>query len=335
MAEDAETGATSAEEREVARLADGVRARDRASLAGALNLVEDRRSVGQISAVALVRALRARGPAGRGERIGVTGPPGVGKSTLLSVLARALRARGDTVGILAVDPSSVRSGGALLGDRTRIAPDARDEGLFVRSLASAGELGGLAPSVPMAVLVLSAAFDVTIVETVGVGQSETDVRNVVDTLAFVVQPGSGDALQYMKAGVMEVPDLLVVNKADLAEADRTRLELRGAVASLTAAGLSEREIPIVTTAPLDGRGIAELSAALDAHARTLASNGQRDARRRAGAVAWARRAFLQRYGERGVARVGGAAVLSRKLTEGIDEGKEVLAIVADLGDGWA
>src|ERR1019366_2504151 len=145
--------------------------------------------------------------------------------------------------------------GALLGDRTRIAPDPDDAGIFVRSLASAGELGGLAPSVPMGVLVLGAAFDVAIVETVGIGQSETDVRHVVDTVVFVVQPGSGDALQYMKAGVMEVPDILVVNKGDLELAARTRAELGAALTSLRAAGIASHEVPIATTCALDGTGI--------------------------------------------------------------------------------
>src|SRR6185437_15914402 len=142
---------------------------------------------------------------GGGHRVGLTGPPGVGKITLASALAAELRKRGHTVGVLAVDPSSRRSGGALLGDRARIDTEPGDQGLFVRSLATGGELGGLARAAPASVLVLAAAYDRVLVETVGVGQSETDIEHVVDTVVFVVQPGSGDALQFLKAGIMEIP----------------------------------------------------------------------------------------------------------------------------------
>jgi LAO/AO transport system kinase len=262
--------------------------------------------------------------------VGVTGPPGVGKSTLVAAVARALRVAGDTVGVLAIDPTSLRSGGALLGDRTRIAPDPADEGLFVRSLASAGELGGLAPSVPMGVLVLGAAFDVAIVETVGVGQSETDARHVVDTLVFVVQPGSGDCLQYMKAGVMEVPDVLVVNKGDLDLATRTRLELGAALGSLRAAGIAPRDVPLVTTCALEGTGIAELVSVLRAHGQALAASGELERRRRDGAIAWAMRAFVRRYGEAGVERLGGETVLRDRVREAIGAGREVLEIIDAL-----
>ena len=199
----------------IASLVPGVRAGERVAVARALNIVEDRRPSARARIAALLRALG--GGRAEGHRIGLTGPPGVGKSTLVSTLAATLRARGQTVGVLAVDPSSPRSGGALLGDRARIDTDPDDQGLFVRSLATAGELGGLARAAPAAVMVLAAAYDRVLVETVGVGQSETDVEHVVDTVVFVVQPGSGDALQFLKAGIMEIPDVLVVNKADMGE----------------------------------------------------------------------------------------------------------------------
>ncbi len=311
-------------------LASRVLARERAAIALALNLVEDRRPQARAAITRLLVGIGAGDRAGGGRRIGVTGPPGVGKSTLVAAVARALRGSGETVGVVAVDPTSVRSGGALLGDRTRIAPDPDDPGIFVRSLASAGELGGLAPSVPLSVLVLAAAFDVTVVETVGIGQSETDVRHVVDTLVFVVQPGSGDALQYMKAGVMEVPDLLVVNKGDLELAARTRLELGAALASLRSAGIATEPIPIVSTCALDGTGIDELVRLLRAHGEAMASSGELGRRRREGAVAWATRAFVRRYGEQGVERVGGPERLQDAIRCRVDEGRQVIEIVDGL-----
>jgi LAO/AO transport system kinase len=311
----------------------------REAVARALNTVEDVRPEAQARARALLAELQKSGAVDRAHRIGVTGPPGVGKSTLLAVLARALRTGKAgtpprTVGILAVDPSSVRSGGALLGDRARIAPDPSDEGVFVRSLSTAGELGGLARSVPASVLVLGAAFDIVLVETVGVGQSETDVRHVVDTVVFVVQPGSGDSLQYMKAGVMEVPDLVVVNKADEVElATRTRAELASALASLRAAGVVGADIPLLSTSARDGTGIDELVDALEAHRTELTRGGQLAARRRAGSIAWGMRAFLRRYGEVGVEQAGGEQALESAIAARIDEGDEVLGIVESLGGG--
>jgi len=312
-------------------LASRVAARERLAVAQALNLTEDRRSSARAKMAALLAALRARGALDRARRIGITGPPGVGKSTLVSVLTRALRRDGASVGVLAVDPSSIRSGGALLGDRTRIAPDPEDHGLFVRSLATAGELGGLARSVPLGVLVLSAAYDVTLVETVGVGQTETDVGHVVDVVAFVVQPGSGDALQFLKAGVMEVPDLLVVNKADQgALAKRALAELRAALASLHHAGIRPRGTPIVLTSALDGTGVDELARTFrDLHAH-LASSGELAMRRRAGAIAWGVRAFHRRHGDVGVERLGGEVRLEREIAKRVDAGEEILAIVDAL-----
>lgn len=318
---------------DIPALAARVLARERTAIAQALNLTEDRRAPARAQMASLLAHLRREGALDRALRIGLTGPPGVGKSTLVSAMTRALRG-GDapaTVGVLAVDPSSIKSGGALLGDRTRIAPDPDDHGLFVRSLATAGELGGLARSVPLAVLVLSAAFDVTLVETVGVGQTETDVGHVVDVVAFVVQPGSGDALQFLKAGVMEVPDVLVVNKSDQSELARRALaELRSALSALQSAGVQAHGTPIVLTSAMEGTGIDTLVRTLrDTHAR-LAASGELTSRRRAGAIAWGIRAFHRRHGELGVERVGGEIALERAIAKRVEDGEEILAIVDAL-----
>jgi LAO/AO transport system kinase len=167
--------------------------------------------------------------------VGVTGPPGVGKSSLCAALVAAWRKAGKTVGVIAVDPSSKSSGGALLGDRVRIVHDSTDEGSFVRSMAARDRLGGLADQTLAAMVVMRALFDCVLIETVGVGQSETDVAGVADTVVFCVQPGSGDSLQFMKAGIVEIPHLIVVTKADLgAAAERARADVAGALSLATA-----------------------------------------------------------------------------------------------------
>jgi LAO/AO transport system kinase len=320
-------------EERVSDLAEAVVARDRAAVARALNLTEDRRPEARREVAELLAALRKAGALERAQRVGITGPPGVGKSTLVAALSRGMRADGVTVGVLAVDPSSVRSGGALLGDRTRIAPDPADHGLFVRSLSTAGELGGLARSVPLGVLVLAAAYDVVVVETVGVGQTETDVRHVVDTVVFVVQPGSGDVLQFLKAGIMEVPDVLVVNKADRADlARRAESELRAALHTLLAAGVGEaRATPIILASARDGTGVDDLRAAIAKHKDQTDRAGETAARRRASAIAWGIRDFVRRHGEAGVERVGGEGPLADAVARAIDAGEVVPELVDRLG----
>src|ERR671936_2509506 len=195
---------------------------DRSAAPAALNLIEDRSPRGRGAAAKLLAevAPQALGGEAPAHLVGITGPPGAGKSSLLSRLVEEWRSRNRTVAVLAVDPSSKRSGGSLLGDRVRIDHDPRDDGILIRSTAAGGRLGGLAAPTREAVDALAAAFDIMVVETVGVGQSETDVEEVCDTVAVVVQPGSGDTLQFLKAGIMEVPDVLVVTKADLGEAAR-------------------------------------------------------------------------------------------------------------------
>ncbi|WP_120497158.1 ArgK/MeaB family GTPase [Kiloniella sp. EL199] len=162
--------------------------------------------------------------------IGITGPPGVGKSTLLSEMISIYREQGRTVGVIAIDPSSKQSGGAFLGDRVRFSTEPEDQGVFVRSMAARQRLGGLADHTTAAMVLMRAVFDIVLIETVGVGQSETDVSSVADSIVFCVQPGSGDSLQFMKAGIAEIPDIALVTKADLGEAaERAKADLRGAL----------------------------------------------------------------------------------------------------------
>lgn len=292
--------------------ADSVAAGIKPAVARALNLVEDRRPTAQPAIESLLAdllALQAR--RGLGHRVGLTGPPGVGKSTLTAALARELRVREVRVGVLAVDPSSVRSGGALLGDRARMAFDPEDNGLFVRSLSTAGEAGGLSYAAPAAVEVLAAAYDMVLVETTGVGQTETDVEQLVDTVCLVIQPGSGDVLQFIKAGIMEIPDILVVNKADHGRlAQRAASDLAGALSTLrgTVAGKSSWEVPVCLTSARDRQGIDGLADLLAAHRESF-SGASLTAHRAQGTLSWARRIFVRRHGEHGQQFMGGRAGL--------------------------
>jgi LAO/AO transport system kinase len=305
-----------------ARLRDG----DLGAAPAVLNLVESRTPRDREQAAALLRAVApaALGGEARGHVVGVTGPPGAGKSSLLSELCRAWRADGRSVAVLAVDPSSKRSGGSLLGDRARIAFDPEDRGLFIRSTAAGDRLGGLAPATRAAAQALAAAFDVVVIETVGVGQAETEVGEVADSVAVIVQPGSGDVLQFLKSGIMEIPDVLVVTKADLGDiAMRARRDLS---ASLRSAGSRDTKVVSVSSvSPVSG--IDELVAALDAHRAALDVAARRVAARRAGALA----DFLVEHGERGLRTVGGrrAAV---KLLESADPEADVPALLAVLED---
>jgi len=301
-----------------------LRGRDLTAAPAALNLVESRTPAARAEVAALLRevspaALGGEAPA---HVVGVTGPPGAGKSTLLGELVRTWRGDGRTVAALAVDPSSRRSGGALLADRARIPYDPDDGGVFIRSTAAAGRLGGLAPATRAAAQALAAAFDVVVVETVGVGQSETEIAEVADTVAVVVQPGSGDVLQFLKSGIMEIPDVLVVTKADLGEiALRARRDLSAALRSLGA-----RDTAVVAVSSLaPARGIDDLLAALDAHRAGLDLGARRLAARRAGALA----DFAAEHGERGLRWLGGRRAAERRLAEE-DAGADVPSLTAVL-----
>ena len=205
----------------------------------------------------------------RGFTLGLTGPPGVGKSSLVNGLIAAWRASGRTIGVIAIDPSSSRTGGALLGDRTRLTTDPTDPGVFVRSMAARNRLGGVSEVTFPALILMQSVFDLVLVETVGVGQSETGVADIVDGTVFCAQPGSGDALQYMKAGIMEIPDLIIVTKADLGEiATRTLADIRGAL-SLSD---GDRQVGLLACSSETGAGMAEV---VDAFANMGVKNGPR------------------------------------------------------------
>ncbi len=265
-------------------------------------------------------------------RLGLTGAPGAGKSTLLDALVRARRARGESVGIVAVDPSSAQSGGALLGDRVRVRSAANDPAVFFRSLAARERLGGLADAARGAVTVMAAVFDGVIVETVGVGQSEADVAALVDTLVYVAQPAAGDTVQFLKAGLLELPDVFAVNKADLgAWAERTARELESAL-SLGAKPEGSWSPAVVLVSARDGRGIGELEDAIRRHTAHLLANGELEPRRRRGRDAFVRDALRQRYGSFGVEALGGADALQRLLAERPDEPGFALELCARRRD---
>jgi LAO/AO transport system kinase len=301
-----------------------LRERDVTAAPAALNLLESTAPADLEQAAELLQALSPAvlGGEAPGHMIGVTGPPGAGKSTLLSALLHAWRASGRTAAVLAVDPSSRRSGGSLLGDRARIEFDPADRGTLIRSMAAEQRLGGLARATRVSAEALAAAFDVVVIETVGVGQSETDVADVVDTVALVVQPGSGDALQFLKSGIMETPDVLVVTKADLGQiAMRARRDLSAALRSLG----SSRARVLAVSALAPASGIDELVATLDEHHEGLNIGERRVHARRAGAL----NDFLVEHGERGMRALGGRRTAETLLAEQAP-GADVPALMAAL-----
>jgi LAO/AO transport system kinase len=307
----------------------GARLRDRdvSAAPAALNLLESVAPDDREQASALLSELSpaAMGGEAPAHVIGVTGPPGAGKSTLLSALLRAWREQGRTVAMLAVDPSSRRSGGSLLGDRARIDFDPADRGVLIRSTAAGERLGGLARATRAAAHALAGAFDIVVIETVGVGQGETEVADVADTVAVVVQPGGGDVLQFLKAGIMEIPDVLVVTKADLGQiATRTRRDLSAALRSLGSG--STQVLAVSSLSPPSG--IDELLAAFEDHRAGLDLAARRSAARRGAALT----DFVVEHGELGLRALGGRRA-AETLLEAQDPALDVAALVAVLEYG--
>jgi LAO/AO transport system kinase len=243
----------------------GVRSGDRRALARAITLVESADSLAED----VIRELY--GQTGHAYMVGVTGPPGVGKSSLVSSLVRHVRPRGQTVGVVTVDPSSPFTQGALLGDRIRLADHFLDPDVFIRSMGTRGHLGGLAEATLQAALILDAAGkDLLFLETVGTGQSEVEIVGIADTTLLVLMPGSGDSIQALKAGIMEIPDVIAVNKKDRAGAATMESEVRSILALDTE---REWETPIVLTDAVSGEGVEELWEAVGSHRDHLEETG--------------------------------------------------------------
>ncbi len=253
-------------------LAERVLAGDRRALARAITLVENDDPEGW----ALVRDVYPR--TGKAAMLGFTGPPGVGKSTLLAALTKLERARGRTIAVLSIDPSSPFTKGALLGDRIRLTDHFLDPGVFIRSMANRGALGGLSEATLQAALLMDASGrDVVLLETVGVGQAEVDIIDHADTVVLVLMPGSGDSIQALKAGVMEIPDVIVVNKADHPLTDTMVREIKGVLALGPRTGW---QVPIIRTEAVRDEGVAELAEKLTEHRAYIEAEGTLSARRR-------------------------------------------------------
>ncbi|WP_017538321.1 MULTISPECIES: methylmalonyl Co-A mutase-associated GTPase MeaB [Nocardiopsis] len=307
---------------DVPGLVERVRRGERRAVARAVSLVEN----GAPQLREVMAGLAPHG--GRARIIGLTGPPGVGKSTTTSALTGELRKRGRTVAVLAVDPSSPFSGGALLGDRVRMQEHATDPGVFIRSMASRGHLGGLSWATPHALRVLDAAgFDTVLVETVGVGQAEVDIAAHADTTVVLAAPGMGDGVQAAKAGVLEIADVFAVNKSDREGARATVRDLRQMVA------MAERETgqwkpPVASTAAAKGEGLDELLEHLDKHAEYLHASGELARRRRARAREEVEAIAMKALRER-LADVHGHGALDR-LADDVVGGADPYAAADDL-----
>src|ERR687895_1803795 len=313
-------------------LIEGVRSGDRRALARAISLVEDRDEL----AYPLVRELYPE--TGRATVVGVTGPPGVGKSSLIGALVRRLREAGKTVGVVSVDPSSPFSKGALLGDRIRLSDHFTDPGVFIRSMGTRGHLGGLAETPLQAVLLLDASGkDVIFVETVGAGQSEVEVTGIADTVLLVLMPGSGDSVQALKAGIMEIPDVIAVNKMDHPAAKTMLNEVRS-ILSLDRESLWKP--PIILTEAMRGENVPELWEKVEEHRAFLEKDGLLEERRRKNLAAEVFAVASSRAKEHLQEAVADDAELRRLLDEvhareldPLSAVREILEKVYGIGDG--
>ncbi len=238
-----------------------------------------------------------------GHVVGITGPPGVGKSTLMSALIKDWRIQGRTVGVIAVDPSSRRTGGALLGDRMRLTSDPEDRGLFVRSMAARDKLGGLAALTVSGMVLMRALYDIVLIETVGVGQSETDIVSVADTVLFCIQPGSGDSLQFMKAGIVEIPHIILVTKADMGKpAVQAKTDVQMALSLCCDSELWQ--VPVLLVSSIARDNLEKTLTTIDSHAAFLHASGRLSATRQTQAEQWLIAFLQERFGREGVRRVG-------------------------------
>jgi LAO/AO transport system kinase len=279
-----------------------IRTGGKRAVAAALSLIETARGTEELATL-----LDGAVASARAHVTGLTGPPGVGKSTLTNALLREWRRTGESVAVIAVDPSSRVSGGALLGDRARIVSDPKDSRVFIRSMAARDRLGGLSDETIAAVALLRALYDRVLVESVGIGQSEADIVLVADTVVLCIQPASGDSLQFMKAGVMELPDVIAVTKADIgAAAARAKSEVEGAL-TLFSRGAGEWRPPVVLVSTPRGEGLADLGEAIARHRAHLAADGQLDARRARQQETWVEESIRARFGTAGLAAARGVA----------------------------
>jgi LAO/AO transport system kinase len=313
------------------KLLEGVRAGDRRALARAITLVENADPL----AYELIRELYPE--TGRAYAVGVTGPPGVGKSSLISALIRHVRGDGTSVGVISVDPSSPFTRGALLGDRIRLADHFLDRDVFIRSMGTRGHLGGVAETTLQAALVLDASGkDLVFLETVGAGQSEVEVIAIADTVLLVLMPGSGDSIQALKAGIMEIPDVIAVNKRDHPAAKTMVSEVRSI---LTLDSDADWEPPIVLTEAVRGEGVDELWAEISEHRRHLEQSGtleERRARNLAGEVFAVASARAKAHLEEAVAEDGELRRLlgevQRRELDPLTAVREIMEKVFRLGD---
>lgn len=309
------------------RLVDGVLAGERRALARLISRAE----AGEEECRPALADIHRH--TGRAHIVGVTGVPGSGKSTLVRACASAMRAAGRTLGVVAIDPSSPFSGGAILGDRIRMGALAGDPGVFIRSMASRGALGGLAHAALDAVDLMDAAgFDTVLIETVGVGQDEVDIVRAADTTVVVSAPGLGDDIQALKAGVLEIADIHVVSKSDRPDANRTLAELKQM--QLLAQVPPERHIPVVATSAESGEGIDALLAEIDSHRSFLAGDGRLARRRRrnaaARAVKIAEEMVRQRYAAGDSTAM--AAIVDRMCARELDPHGAARALLATLDE---